>query len=313
MVFSQKGLLTDNLFEQVLLDPARGSHGRHLLIVSGYATASMANWHMSVLQEEGLNVSISLIVGMVQSTGGISEAQHIAFKNLVAKKPYGIDFECRYVQRVAGVHSKTYLWLDQDKNGFQAFCGSANYSVNGFSAHQIESMVSSDPLTTESFYRRIQGFSTSCHEITIRDVPKLVRPVKQDQNRDSVTLSFITRSGQPGRKSGLNWGQRKGRNPDQAYIPIPATIRKSNFFPPLGDQFTVLSDDGESFIFVRAQQEGKALHTTLDNSRIGRYIRNRIGVPSGTFVTRDHLEKYGRTDIRFTKIDDETYLMDFSL
>ena len=35
-------------------------------------------------------------------------------------------------------------------------------------------------------------------------------------------------------------------------------------------------------------------------------------LPSGQYVTEKDLLKYGRTDVSFTKIDDETYFMDFS-
>lgn len=49
----------------------------------------------------------------------------------------------------------------------------------------------------------------------------------------------------------------------------------------------------------------------MDNSELGRYFRKRIGVPSGTFVTRQHLLDYGRHDVGFYRIDPETYQMDF--
>ena len=60
-----------------------------------------------------------------------------------------------------------------------------------------------------------------------------------------------------------------------------------------------------------AQQDGKALHTTIDNSELGRYFRKRLGVPSGEFVTHQHLLDYGRHDVGFYRIDSETYQMDF--
>ena len=75
----------------------------------------------------------------------------------------------------------------------------------------------------------------------------------------------------------------------------------------------VLTDDGFPFVFVVAQgKKGKALQTTQNNSLLGEYIRTRMGLPSGEFIEREHLEDYGRTDVTFTKIDEETYLMDFS-
>jgi len=42
-------------------------------------------------------------------------------------------------------------------------------------------------------------------------------------------------------------------------------------------------------------------------------IYNRLGIPSGHPVTKNDLHRYGRADIDFYKIDDETYFMDFSV
>jgi hypothetical protein len=75
----------------------------------------------------------------------------------------------------------------------------------------------------------------------------------------------------------------------------------------------VLTDDGKELICVRAQDNGKGLHTTLNNSLMGEYFRYRLGLPSGSFVRKKDLLKYGRTDVDFYKIDDETYLLDFSI
>jgi len=75
----------------------------------------------------------------------------------------------------------------------------------------------------------------------------------------------------------------------------------------------VLTDDNKELICVRAQDDGKAIHTTLDNSLLGEYFRFRLGLPNGVFITKDHLLRYGRADVDFYKIDEETYLMDFSV
>ena len=130
---------------------------------------------------------------------------------------------------------------------------------------------------------------------------------------ESIELSFLAK-GKVHERSGINWGQREGRNPDQAYIPIPASIYKhSNFFPAKGQKFTVATDDGRSFIMVRRQDKGKALHTPDDNSILGKYLRKRLGLKLGQLVENVHFEDYGRTDVTFTKVDDETYFMDFSV
>jgi hypothetical protein len=44
---------------------------------------------------------------------------------------------------------------------------------------------------------------------------------------------------------------------------------------------------------------------------LGEYFRHRLGLPSGALVTKEDLIRYGRTDVEFYKIDDETYYMNF--
>ena len=111
-----------------------------------------------------------------------------------------------------------------------------------------------------------------------------------------------------------NWGQRPNerRNPDQAYLPVNGELKSTSFFPDRPIHFTVLTDDGEIIQCVRAQDGGKAIHTPHDNSEIGRYIRKRLGVPSGARVSTKDLLKYGRTHIDVYKIDGENFFMDFS-
>lgn len=120
-----------------------------------------------------------------------------------------------------------------------------------------------------------------------------------------------------GSRSSLNWGQREGRNPDQAYIPIPSDIGASDFFPKQGIIFTVLTDDGHVFQCVTAQTGSggapKAIETPFDNSALGRYFRKRLGIGSGIFVTKEALLKYGRTDVEFVRLSDSTYFMNFGL
>lgn len=83
--------------------------------------------------------------------------------------------------------------------------------------------------------------------------------------------------------------------------------------PEIGYTFSLITDDGQAFDCVVAQEGRKAIHSTNDNSEIGKYIRNRIGVPLGSPVTVDDLKKYGRTDYTIEKIDEETFLLDFSI
>ena len=113
-------------------------------------------------------------------------------------------------------------------------------------------------------------------------------------------------------RSGLNWGQRPGRDPNQAYLPVPAYIQMSGFFPERGEPFLMECDDGEVLKCVRAQANGKAIETSGNNSILGTYFRKRLGVRPGYLVTIDHLFRYGRMSVDISHQNDYRYFLDFS-
>lgn len=127
-----------------------------------------------------------------------------------------------------------------------------------------------------------------------------------------VHLSLITRTGEPGKRSGLNWGQRNKRNKNEAYIPLPSRIAKSGFFPLNKQHFLVVTDDHHTLQLRVEQQNDKAITTPASNAQLGEYFRNRLGLSNGAYVHASDLRAYGRMDVTFYKIDDEQYYMDFS-
>ena len=60
-----------------------------------------------------------------------------------------------------------------------------------------------------------------------------------------------------------------------------------------------------------AQAGNKGLHSVESNAIIGEWIRKKIGVPSGGFVTKQMLEHYGKTYVTFRKYQDGVYILDF--
>ena len=125
---------------------------------------------------------------------------------------------------------------------------------------------------------------------------------------------FLSKNGELPLRSGLNWGQRPehNRNPNQAYLSIRSDARREGFLPEKTFTFTLLTDDNETLDCTVAQEGRKAIHTTNDNSLLGKYFRDRLGIDSGLLVTKDDLIRYGRTDFLLKKLDDETFFLDFS-
>jgi len=315
-------MITEQIFQKVLLDPAmRG--GDTLCAVAGYATAAMAFHHQELLRKEGIRASVRLIVGMGPA-GGILFQNHLAFKQLVRED----WLECNYVRHLPQVHTKSYVWL---KNGMplSAFLGSANYTQQAFLGGQREALAGFDPDRGFAYFRSLLDETVSCTDGAAQELvsmdnsamrpqgdfceaPQFVADNTAASYGSSVDLSFLDRSGQVPEKSGLNWGQRSGREPNQAYIHIPADIGNSGFFPERGVHFSLCADDGEVLICTRAQDNGKAIETPHDNSILGKYFRRRAGLSDGSKVLKEDLERYGRTGVTIRRVDGETFSLDFS-
>ncbi|MCH7574280.1 MAG: NgoFVII family restriction endonuclease [Candidatus Marinimicrobia bacterium] len=327
-------VLSNNLLEKILLVPAKeGADTLH--IVSGYATATMAYRHFELLKKNNLaNVSINLIVGMC-TIDGISRKTHMAFKALTEKYSLGL-FNCNYLIKPPAIHSKLYVW-SKGKDGAIGYIGSGNYTQMGFSGNQREAFSSHSPASLMDYYSAILDQTISCVDNNIADFIEIkendfqhISEIEEEEeggidtsDEESVAstksphvrVSFLDRSNRLPPRSGLNWGQRPeyAREPNQAYIRLPADIYNSSFFPVRPIHFTVLTDDDKVLICSRAQDSSKAIHTPHNNSLLGEYFRYRLGLPNGALVELDHLVQYGRTHVDFYRIDEETYYMDFSI
>ncbi|MCQ2290231.1 MAG: NgoFVII family restriction endonuclease [Muribaculaceae bacterium] len=128
---------------------------------------------------------------------------------------------------------------------------------------------------------------------------------------ESFTIPLLDDKGEV--KYGINWGNRTGRNKNQAYLDLPQQIYNSNFFPNNGIHFFIRTDDNQNIKFTRAQKDnvnGHALQTPDDNTLIGIYLRNRLSVKPGDVITKEAIERYGRNYITISKLGD-FYFLDF--
>lgn len=316
---------TDDLFQKVLLEPIlQGAN--QLFVVSGFATAAMAFHHIGRARELEQKLDIKLIVGMTSQLG-ISRANHEAFQILMEDSKN--RFECSYLTTGPAVHSKVYAWATNEKPSL-GWCGSANYTQTAFSGRQREAMQECDPANAKAYFEGLVSESLFCTHLDaeqyVYETPEYLRTL-QSQTREedreirqdllgleTVTISLLDNKGRVPERSGLNWGQRpeERREPNQAYIHVPAGVYRTDFFPPVGTHFTILTDDDKVLVCTRAQQNGKAIHTPHNNSLLGEYFRNRLELANGALVTLEDFANYGRDDLRFYKIDEETFFMDFS-
>ncbi|GHS92821.1 NgoFVII family restriction endonuclease [Planctomycetales bacterium] len=271
------------------------------------------------------DLNINLIVGMTPLSG-ISEPHH---KNFVKLARDRASFNCSYIKPLSTpIHTKIYIWLSGGKPQ-TAFLTSANYTINAFRRRQDEAATECDAVEAYAYYQAKipDSFYCTCDEATglIRkenDGRFSAVAERSDDRQQQVTAAnniksvelplFSVKNGKMHIRSGLNWGQRDGREPNQAYIPVPSDIAQSGFFPPRGDHFSVLTDDGCPFVCVVAQDKNKAIETPNNNSEMGEYFRRKLGVPLGNPVALADLDRYGNRYVKFTKIDDEEYYMEYN-
>jgi len=333
-------MIVNELFEEVLVRPVANGADR-LAIVSGYATAAMAFHHLERMRKEGMAVKIELILGMCVQDG-LSLSNHRGFQKIVDDDVTG-GFSCSYLYRRPPVHSKVYVWL-KDSTPVQCFTGSANYSQTAFGKLQREVLTSCDPVAGFDYFNSLNAETVFCNNLDAESLITIysdaqyyqrfaktpdnekddsVIAADEDHETDdilrSVKVSFLDKNGNlPDGASGLNWAFRPDKprkNLNEAYIQLPPAVYKSDFFPLRGTDFTVLTDDGKSLMCTRAQKDekGHAIETPENNGILGEYFRYRLGLPYGSKVSKQDLLEYGRTDIEFRKIDDETYELDFSV
>jgi phosphatidylserine/phosphatidylglycerophosphate/cardiolipin synthase-like enzyme len=136
---------------------------------------------------------------------------------------------------------------------YKAFIGSANYTQNAFH-HQRELLVEIHDTNIDEYCRLLEKESIFCHhpesETLIcvhNDGNYYRRHIHEDRNAtvdteipelEHVTVPLFSRkTGEVQHRGGLNWGQRPGRKPNQAYIQLPPEVYNSDFFSKSASEF----------------------------------------------------------------------------
>jgi hypothetical protein len=316
-------MLTEDLWDTVLLDPFLKEGCDELFMVVGYSSASFLRKHLDFIKTNKREVTINLIRGINRSD------DHLAYLEVL--NDFAGSFNGYYYKGIGEVHSKTYSWY---KNGrpLIGFSGSANYSQKAFTPRlQQNQMVCHDATKLFDYFNNILGSSEKIQDHVPQPVEdEVIRYIHGGsslppgegvwiEKNKSVRISILSKDpkifGEVANTDSLNWGFRRTGNRDknEACLNIRGDGKTNGFLPPHDFTFTLLTDDGKAFDCKRYQAGGKAISTTYANKEIGIYFRNRLNIPLGTFVTKEHLINYGRTDFVLTKINEDTFSLDFSV
>lgn len=308
---------TESIAKIILFDPIDFGANR-LCILSSHATPSMASWLLTTYKEQGITgISIELII---EATiyDGIDNISHDGFKELHGRRYSNkCSISCSYLFQPPTFKSNLFIWL-QDDVPLQAFDSSYDFTQTALLRSNKGSITIQSATHAYKLYENAVTHSIFCNHseveeyIIIRSSKTSLSSANDKFHANCVHLPLITKAGEPGKRSGLNWGQRNKRNKNEAYIPLPSKIAKSGFFPLNKQHFLVVTDDHHTLQLRVEQQNNKAITTPASNAQLGEYFRNRLGLANGAYVHTSDLETYGRTDVAFYKIDDEQYYMDFS-
>lgn len=315
-----------------------------LYIVSGYASVTALLWllcgrdaaRISPLPEFTMppdSPEVRLLVGMAAG-GCVSSEDHAAFQSL-EQLSHG-RVQIRYVPISAGrdVHTKLYVWTYSDGEAALAWSGSANFTMQGLgigTGLQENILDEVDPAEALAYAMQSWSLGISCLEPGVdQQVPldrsrfsRAVAPPTptQPQEDDVVTtedfyLYSRTRRRAYGPGAGVNWGTRAGRaQHDEAYLAIPARVGAADFFPEKNTPFRVVCDDGHVLTMRGASgsvRSGKDLSSWPSNAELGKYLRDRLGVPSGHVIEISDLVDYGRTYVTISRLRGGEYTLDFS-
>lgn len=342
-------LLTDNLEHSILFEPALigGAECNTLKIVTGFTDCERISSHLIALND-GIKdkkyvsgIRINIILGMTRGSS-LTKRKHKKICETIRRvqNVWGMPkISCRYIFDGAEVHSKVYTWC-KGNTPLVAFCGSANYSMNAFQRRR-ESMSPCSPEDAKNYYTSLLKDTIDCFDPDLENrmhlsegAARVTEDVSDDNLEnlsydvfaaktpiDQIRVSLLKASGDVGYGSGINWGIRPNgyrRNKSEAYIPYNRKDKKPGFFPERltpGDKhcqlFKVITREYGAFYMRLAQANEKGIHSADSNALIGKWLRHKLGVPEGQFITKDMLERYGTTSVLFRKYDNNIYVLDF--
>lgn len=326
----------DALAERLLLAPPGTNR---LSSVSGYVSPSAL---LSCLYQMDLkatpSVEVQVVIGMA-GAATVTYDDHVAYRKICERFPDNVSI--RYTPRGRVIHSKVYVWSSRE-SPMRAFLGSANFTRQGIgiNSHIQENLMCEVDAAQASKYvqacwdesidcldpivhREVTFIAANAHpaenlsveEITGREIAG-EGYVDQASSRDFYLYSR-KKMNPYGPGGGINWGisnvGRKRSRPDEAYFSVPTPIVNEQFFPQTNTPFLVHCDDGEILIMRLASgKSGKDITTLPHNDELGRYIRRRMGLPSGKIVGVKELLDYRRGHVRFTRLGETEYRLDFS-
>ena len=323
-------MLFNTNLEEIIFHRHQTVLSNELIVLSGYLGPN------PVGRLASLPLNSTVIFGMYGDRG-IQERLHQALVHHQINIP-----NVNIYYSTVPIHSKCYIWKNQNQIQ-HALIGSANFSTNGLTTPYREILAETtydtfQPL--QEYIDRVMSNAILCTEIEEVHHNNQTLPTPTIQiSTQFCRVSLLGRGDIVHPASGLNWGQGRGHvAPNDAYIAIRKEYIRSfpMLFPPKqdfstmfiqggkpnrhNDKIEIIWDDGMVMdgLLEGSQDENRLIYpkqisSTPRKSLMGEYIRTRLGVPLGQKVTKEDLERYGRTTIDISLQDEGIYYFDFSV
>ena len=205
-----------NTAQMILFDPISLGADR-LCILSDQASPNMASWLLKTYEEKKISgISIELIITSSLERG-ILQTNHSAFIELhrAFRKGKSNTFICSYYHGVQISKKNYYIWMNGD-TPLTAFSFSYDFTQSSFLKSESNSVSKSNASEAYKTYEAAVDTSTYCVNSEVEDYVPIVAsplPTAADLTADDpnyICLSLVVeKTKEPGKKSGLNWGQRK--------------------------------------------------------------------------------------------------------
>ena len=229
-------------------------------------------------------------------------------------------------------HAKIYLWKNKGEIIY-ALNGSANFSSKGLLTEYRELLSEVNKEDFKEFQTYYDKIFNSSFPIIDKENLKAKNSNTTIQPNQVIVNGLCETGSLYSEKSKINWGHSNAHtNPRDAYIPLRKNdiIDHPELFPPkstdkgLGfsdnEPIDVIWDDGTNMVCL---MEGTAeinglrypnkISTYKDKKILGDYLRTRMKLKIGSFVTENQFKQYGRDTITISKISDGVYYFDFKV
>jgi hypothetical protein len=321
--------------ENILFSRHQSNQSDQFTVVSGYVQP------IPVRKLNELSIPCEVYYGMYGEQR-ISRNLHNSLVKIVEKSP---KIMLKY--SLKPVHSKCYIWHKKGRI-IDALIGSANFTSMGLNS-PFREVLSTFPQNSyselDNYLKILKTDSLLCSSASVslrssNEVSNQRNTVQVKDDQGACLLTLLAAGGETHNAGGLNWGQNPNNHTTKsdAYIPIKKAHIQAfpTLFPPVkefpknfvkgqgrsqrhNDSIEIIWDDG---VIMRGLLEAwqpwdgikypKQISSFPNKNELGLYLRKRLGLRPDQFVTKQHLEHYGRTNVAVNKIEEGLYYFDFS-